>query len=179
MGQEKREIQIDLDKNKLASFGLSIPEVISSLQSQNREVPGGSLTGEERKMTLRTSGELGSVEDFYQLPISRRAGVQLYVKDIAAVVDGTKDLESLALFQGKPAIGISIVKQSGKNTVVVADAIKKVVAEIDWTAAVSLTCARKREWDINICAALSEIITLYNSPSLSIQHLLDGGLHHI
>ncbi|MDD3365622.1 MAG: efflux RND transporter permease subunit, partial [Syntrophomonas sp.] len=169
LGQEKREIKIDLDKNKLASFGLSIPEVISSLQSQNMEVPGGNLTGKERKMTLRTSGELRRVEDFYQLPVARRNGIQVYVKDIASVVDGTEEPDSLALFQGKPAIGISIVKQSGKNTVVVADAIKKAIAEIAKELPPGVKIDIVRDNSINIRSAVNNVIqTIFEGTLLAV-----------
>lgn len=129
-GSEEREIQIDLDKEKLAAYGLSTSEVLAGLRSENMDVPGGKLGSDGREMTLRTSGNVVRVEDFAALPVARRGGVQIYVRDIAAVKDGVKERESFARYQGQPAIGLDIVKQSGTNTVEVADRIKAAVTDI-------------------------------------------------
>jgi HAE1 family hydrophobic/amphiphilic exporter-1 len=129
-GSEDREIKIDLDKEKLAAYGLSTSEVISSLRSENMDVPGGKLGSDGREMTLRTTGNIERFEDFAMLPVARRGGVQLYVRDIAGVTDGVKERESYARYQGSPAVGLDIVKQSGTNTVEVAEKIKEAVTEL-------------------------------------------------
>lgn len=129
-GDEKREIKINLDKDKLAAYGLSTAEVVSSLRSENMEVPGGKVATKDREITLRTVGEINRVEEFANLPVARREGVQLYVKDIATIADGMKELDSVSHYQGKQAIGLDIMKQSGANTVEVADKLKKVVEEV-------------------------------------------------
>ncbi len=129
-GAQEREIQINLDKDKLAAYGVTTAEVVSSLSSENMDVPGGKVTSAGREITLRTMGQIKSPEDFYNLPVARKDGVQLYVRDIATVVDGVKDRDSLSRYQGKPAIGMNIIKQSGSNTVVVADEVKKAVTEL-------------------------------------------------
>lgn len=129
-GSEKREIQIKLDKDRLAAYGLTTAEVVESLRNENMEVPGGKVSSGDREMTLRTAGDINKVRDFASLPVARRAGVQLYVRDIATVTDGTEERSSFSRYQGRPAIGIDIVKQSGSNTVVVADKIKKAVEDL-------------------------------------------------
>jgi len=129
-GAEEREIKIYLDKEKLAAYNLTPYEVISSLRSENMEVPGGKLSGNKREITIRTAGETKKADDFADLPVARRNGVQLYVKDIASVVDGVEERDSISRYQGKPAIGIDVVKQSGTNTVEVAEKIKEVVEKI-------------------------------------------------
>lgn len=129
-GSEEREIQIDLDKDKLAAYGLSTTEVLAALSGENMDVPGGKLGSDGREMTLRTSGNVERVEDFAALPVARRGGAQLYVRDIAVVKDGVKERESFARYQGTPAVGLDIIKQSGTNTVEVADNVKAAVTEI-------------------------------------------------
>ncbi|SHK93672.1 efflux RND transporter permease subunit [Desulforamulus aeronauticus] len=129
-GDVKREIQINLDKDKLAAYGISSAEVLNSLRNENMEVPGGKVGSGDREMTLRTVGKINRVEEFLNLPVARREGVQLYVKDIATVLDGVKEQDSISRYQGNPAIGIDIIKQSGSNTVKVANNIKKVVEEV-------------------------------------------------
>ncbi|MCL6635164.1 MAG: efflux RND transporter permease subunit [Peptococcaceae bacterium] len=129
-GAEEREIQINLDREKLAAYGLTTSEVLESLQSENLEVPGGKVGNSGREITLRTGGGISRVEEFAALPVARRGGVQLYVRDIAGVADGTRERESISRYQGRPAVGIDIVKQSGTNTVVVADKIRKAVEDL-------------------------------------------------
>ena len=129
-GAEEREIQIKLDKEKLAAYGLSTFEVLDNLRNENMSVPGGKVSSGEQEITLRTAGDISKVREFASLPVARREGIQLYVKDIAAVVDGSKEQDSVSRFQGIPAIGLDMVKQSGSNTVVVGETIKKTVAEL-------------------------------------------------
>lgn len=129
-GAVNREIQINLDKDKLAAYGLSTNEVIGSLRQENMEVPGGKVGSGDHEMSIRTVGSIERVEDFANLPVARRDGVVLYVKNIATVTDGTAEQESICRYQGKPAIGIDIIKQSGANTVQVGDKIKSVLEDI-------------------------------------------------
>lgn len=129
-GEQEREIQIQLDKEKMALYGLTTTEVLDSLTSENMDIPGGKLSEGGREITLRTAGNIRRVEDFTNLPLARRSGVQIYVKDVATIKDGVKDPSSLALYQGKQTIGLDIIKQSGTNTVKVADTVRQTVNEL-------------------------------------------------
>jgi HAE1 family hydrophobic/amphiphilic exporter-1 len=168
-GQEKREIQINLDQDKLAALGLSIPEVIASLQSENMDVPGGSLSSESGQVTVRTSGEITSAENFEQLPVARRGGIQLYVKDIATVADGIEEPDSIVLFQGEPAVGISIVKQSGQNTVKVADAIKKAVDRMESQLPPGVKVDIVRDNSLSIRSSVNDVVkTIFEGALLAV-----------
>lgn len=129
-GDVKREIHIKLDKDKLAAYGLTTGGVVNSLRSENMEVPVGKVGSGDREMTLRTVGNIDRVNEFANLPVAQREGVQLYVKDIATVVDGVEEQDSISRYQGKPAIGIDIIKQSGANTVEVGNEVKRVIEEV-------------------------------------------------
>lgn len=129
-GAQEREIQINLNKDKLAAYGITTAEVLSSLSSENMDVPGGKVSSDGREITLRTMGEVDKPADFLDLPVARRDGVQIYVKNIATVVDGVEEMDSYSRYQGKPAIGIDILKQSGSNTVTVADSVRKAVENL-------------------------------------------------
>lgn len=130
-GDEKREIHIDLDKFKLAAYGLTTPEILGYLSGENLDVPIGSLDSAQNRIALRTVGDVNRVEDFNQLPIGRRGGIQLFVEDVAEVKDGVKDKEIVARYQGRPAIGLDVIKQSGSNTVQIANQIKKELVAIE------------------------------------------------
>ncbi|SHI93867.1 efflux RND transporter permease subunit [Desulfosporosinus lacus] len=129
-GNTEREIHILLDKEKLASFGLTTSEVVNSLQSDNLEMQGGKVTDASTEISLSTTSNINKVEDFNNILIAKRAGSEIRVRDIAEVTDGMKDRESLCFYQGKPAIGIDIIKQSGANTVEVSENVKEELARI-------------------------------------------------
>lgn len=168
-GEENREIQILLDKDQLDAYGLSPYEVVSNLEAENLEIPAGNLETGSNKVTLRTAGKLQRVEDFYQLPVARRGGVQLYVSDIATVVDGTKDKDSIARYQGQPAIGIDIVKQSGSNTVEVADQIKQVLADMKTQLPPGVKLEMVRDNSINIRNSVNDVLrTLLEGSLLAV-----------
>jgi len=139
-----REIQISMDSNKIAAYGLTIPEILNSLRSENLEAPGGKVTDGQREISLRTVGKITAVDQFLNLPIGRRDGAQLYLKDIAQVNDTTKSVTSITKFNNQPAVGLDVMKQSGSNTVKVADNIKKELESIkkDLPSGVKLVLVR-------------------------------------
>ena len=94
------------------------------------DVPAGNLTSGGNQVTVRTAGKITAVDQFQNLPVARKNGVQFYVRDIADVVDGVKEQDSLALFDGKPAIVIDLIKQSGSNTTAVADEARQALAAL-------------------------------------------------
>lgn len=129
-GNAEREIQIKLDKTKMAAYGLTTSEVISGLQNDNLEVQGGKVDDGDREISLKTNSNIKKVADFNDVLVTKRKGVEIRLKDVGKVVDGTEEKESLSFYEGKEAIGIDIVKQSGANTVEVATGIKGELANI-------------------------------------------------
>lgn len=146
-----REIQINLNSDKLAAYGLTIPEVTSSLRSENMETPGGKVTDGTRETSLRTMGSLASPQAILDLPVVRRDGVQLFVKNIASVADTTKSVTSITKLNGSPAVGLDIMKQSGSNTVSVVTNVKKELEAIkkDLPPGVELSLVRDNSKNIN------------------------------
>ena len=129
-GNEEREIHIKLDKQKLAAYGLTTAEVINSLQSDNIDMQAGMVSSGNREISLSTNSNIMKVEDFNNILIAKRSGSEIRLHDIAEVSDGIKDKDSLCFYQGKNAIGMDIIKQSGANTVGVADEVKKEIQDI-------------------------------------------------
>lgn len=157
-GKLEREIHIELDKDKLAAYGLTIPEIADSLKNENLEVPGGRLTKGEREVSMRTMGNLPAPADFLNVPLARRDGVQLYVGQVAAVSDVTEEPEQITRVDGQPAIGLDVLKQSGANTVKVADAVKAAVAALqqELPAGVKLTVVR--DTSVNIRESVGDVL---------------------
>jgi len=130
-GNAKREIQIKLDQDKMASYGLTVGEVVGNLQNGNLEGAGGRVSDENNEISLQLDGSVKKAEDFNNILVAKRNGVDIRVQDIAEVIDGAQDVDSLSRYQGKPAVGIDIVKQSGANTVEVADEVKRALSDLN------------------------------------------------
>ncbi|KUO78260.1 MAG: acriflavin resistance protein [Desulfosporosinus sp. BRH_c37] len=158
LGEQLKEVQIQLDQNKLAAYNLTTLEVMNSLGYENLEAPVGNVTTNDRKISLRTSGKIKKMEDFKNIPIAKRGGVQLYLRDIAKVISGVKDPESISFFQGKPSIGVDVIKQSGSNTVIVADDVRKVVEELKPTLPEGVNLDIVKDNSINIRNSVNDVI---------------------
>ncbi|OPY61105.1 MAG: Multidrug resistance protein MdtC [Pelotomaculum sp. PtaU1.Bin065] len=156
-GYSAREIQINLNKDKLVAYGLTTTQVLSSLANENMDVPGGNLKSGKQQITVRTAGKLNKVEQFLNLPVAKVNGVQLYVKDVAEVVDGTEEQDSLGFYQGQPAIAIDLIKQSGSNTVSVADDAKKAVDELKQQLPPGVTIDLVRDNSVMIKDSVSDV----------------------
>jgi HAE1 family hydrophobic/amphiphilic exporter-1 len=129
-GLRDREIRIWLDPPKLEARSLTAQDVIQAIRTKHVELPGGRIETAERELTVKVEGEYGSVEELRRLVVSERGGVVTRLEDVGRVDDGFKDLRSIAYFNGRPTIGLGIRKQSGANTVAVAEAVKAKMPEL-------------------------------------------------
>ena len=130
VGGAEREIQIVVDATRLQAYNLSIQDVIQTVGAANVEIPAGNIEQGSRQILLRTMGKYKSVEDFSKVVIATPGNKVVHLSEVATVEDGIKEQESLARVNNKPAVGLSILRQSGSNTVRVADAIQKQIAKI-------------------------------------------------
>lgn len=127
-GGSKREIRVYLQPEAMQAVGVTIPEILGALQSQNLEVPAGRVDQGVSERLVRVTGRITDARDFGQVIVASRGGQAVRLKDIARVEEGSEEERSLALVNGRRAIGIDILKVSGANTVEVAD---EVLAEVD------------------------------------------------
>ncbi|MEO6809354.1 MAG: efflux RND transporter permease subunit, partial [Isosphaeraceae bacterium] len=133
IGGRTRAMNIIIDTNRLASYGLSIEEVRTALLRQNLEVPGGRIDQGPRELVLRTLGRLNTAEEFAALIVANKNGYPIRIKDVGQAVDSIEEPRSLARLDGENAVSLSVQKQSGTNTVKVVEAIKKRLHELKAT----------------------------------------------
>lgn len=157
-GNEEREIQIKLDKNQMAAYNLTTTEVVTALESENLDVPSGSLSDSNGKMTISTDGSVENVSDFNQICVATRNGVSILVKDIGEVVDGTAEQDSLAYYQGKDAISLDIIKQSGGNTVQIAQDIKNMIQSIQQSLPASVEIHVVSDGSISVKNTVNSVV---------------------
>ncbi|MGQ0571526.1 MAG: efflux RND transporter permease subunit, partial [Armatimonadota bacterium] len=130
-GARARRILVNLDRQRLEAFGLSDREVMSALQAESVAEPGGDVHVASQRRIVRTVGRFKSVSEISQTIITNRTGLPVRVSDVANVEDGLADATSLVRINGRPAILISITKQSGTNTVTVAQSVFGVVEQLN------------------------------------------------
>ena len=142
VGGREREIQIWLDADKLQAYRLTIDQVRNAIRSQNVEVPGGRIDQGPNELVLRTLGRIEQVRDFETMVVGNVNSTPIYLRDIAEIEDGFEEPRSLARQDGKPAVSLLVRKQSGTNTVAMADTIKEQLDEIRCPASAGYSCRR-------------------------------------
>jgi len=129
-GGKEREIQVQVDRSRLASVGLSLNQVINTLRAENLNLPGGYLESGEKEFFVRTMGEFTQVSQIENVVVANKGGVPIYLRDVAQVKDTFKERRGEVRINGKPGIIMVVRKQSGTNTVTVADQVHKKLAQM-------------------------------------------------
>ncbi len=129
-GGRDKIVRVDLSQNRLSAYGITITEVSSALSRQNLELGGGKITEGFYDYTIRTTGEFASVEQINSTVITTRNGYIVRLSDIGKAYLGYRDKSNEVLINGQPGVYISVTKQSGKNSVTVANAVYKKLDEI-------------------------------------------------
>jgi HAE1 family hydrophobic/amphiphilic exporter-1 len=130
-GGLRRQIHVDLTREKITGLNLSVDRVTQVLRNENQNIPLGEVDDADRRFLLRSPGQFTSIDDVRNLIILTRAGVPVYLKDIADVSDSTEDRRQITRINGRPGIRMRVTKQSGKNTVQVAEGVRAELARIN------------------------------------------------
>src|SRR5215204_6324138 len=130
-GGLRRQIHVELSKEKIRALDLPVDRVVNLLRTENQNIPLGEIDEGDRTYLVRSQGQFESIDEVRDLVVMTRAGVPVYMKDIAEVKDSTEDFRSFTRINGKPGVRLSITKQSGTNTVQIADGVREEVARIN------------------------------------------------
>ncbi|MBV7328659.1 efflux RND transporter permease subunit [Chloroflexi bacterium TSY] len=163
-GGEVRQIQVNLDLQAMEARRIVPQQVVNSLRSENLNIPGGSVTSEGRKLLIRTPGNFQSVAALEDVIVAQR-NTPVYLRDVATVVDGFEERDIITRLNGEESISISIRKQSGSNTLAVAEGVKEALEEI-----------RIENPSLNIVVGGDESIVVRESTGGAISDLLYGAL---
>ena len=130
IGGLEREIQVEVDLNKMNALGISIAQVSQAIRGENLNLPAGRVTEKSQDFLIRTKAEFRSLQEMLDITVANVAGNPVYLKDIGTVKDATKTKRTISRLNGQENIAIVVQKQSGTNTVKVADQVYKALDRI-------------------------------------------------
>ncbi len=147
-GGRSRAINVKIDMDRLVAYGLSIDDVRQALVSQNLEIPGGIVDQGQRELVLRTLGRVATAEKFNDLVIANRKDYSIRIRDVGVATDSVEEPRGLSRLDGRSAVSLFVQKQSGTNTINIADAVQERIEQIKATlppdVAVELTQDQSR-----------------------------------
>jgi HAE1 family hydrophobic/amphiphilic exporter-1 len=165
-GGPVREIQVEVDARRLASNDVTIAQVTAALDLANYSAPGGSIRRGRFRYSLRTLGEFQSVDELEDVVVARPAGGGVVrLRDVARIFEGEAERETVARFNGEPAIGLLVYKEAGSNTVRVADQVDEVLAQL-----------QEEFPEVGIEVASSQATFIADAISNVVQALFFGGV---
>jgi hydrophobic/amphiphilic exporter-1 (mainly G- bacteria), HAE1 family len=130
-GGLRRQIHIELSKEKITALDLSVDRVVNILQTENQNIPIGEIDQGDMTYLLRSQGQFENLDQIRSLVVQAKQGVPVYLKDIAEVSDSTEDVRQIQRINGQPGIRLQVQKQSGTNTVQVAQGVRQEIERIN------------------------------------------------
>ncbi len=129
-GGVARQVLINLKPAQMMSQGVGVDEVIRAVQAANTDVPAGRIVMGEAERQVRIEGKIKDVPGFGRIIVARRAKGPVYLDQVAEIVDGQKEADSLSRINGKPGLTINILKIQDANIVEVGRGTKKAAADL-------------------------------------------------
>jgi hydrophobic/amphiphilic exporter-1 (mainly G- bacteria), HAE1 family len=133
LGGTKRQVNVWLDAERMRALGVNATDVQNAIAGSNLTVPGGRIEAGPDQKVLRVRGRVSTPEEIAELTVFDRDGHKVTVGDLARVEDGVETPETSAVKSGEAAVVLSIRKQSGTNSVAMADQVRERLTEIQPT----------------------------------------------
>ncbi len=124
-GRRDRSIRVHIDAERMAALSLTPQDISAAFGREHLQLPGGFLVGGIGEYLLKLDLEFHNLSDLSQMTLAYRDGSTIRLKDVAQIEDGLADYRQLARFNGKPAVGVGIVKVSNSNTVAIIEEVKR------------------------------------------------------
>src|SRR5687768_4978481 len=153
-----REVRVNLLPSRMEALGVTVPQVMGALQSQNLEVPAGRVEQGANERIVRVTGRITDARQFGDVIVASRGGQPVQLGDVARVEEGTEEERSLALVDGRRAVALDIIKVSGANTVAVADEVQEEIAKIQETLPEGVQLSVIRDNSVQIRQSVSDVI---------------------
>jgi hydrophobic/amphiphilic exporter-1 (mainly G- bacteria), HAE1 family len=132
-GALSRELSVLLHAQKLREFNVSASDVVNALRNQNTTAPVGQVKGALDEQSIRLVGRIESPDQFNDVVVKRQGDEVVRLAQVATVVDGAAEARGYALRNGRPNVGIEIIRSRESSSVAVAERVRKEVEEINKT----------------------------------------------
>jgi HAE1 family hydrophobic/amphiphilic exporter-1 len=166
VGGVKREVQVVLRPAEMEALKVGVDQILAALRNENQELPAGSIVTRDREQSVQVRGRLKSVADFERIVVARRGGQPVYLSQVARIVDGQEERETLALVNGERAVSLDIVKAQGENTIAVVDNVRRLAAEL----------AQQLPQDVKITVVRDQSTAIRNSVASVKRNIVEGAL---
>jgi HAE1 family hydrophobic/amphiphilic exporter-1 len=166
LGGLKREIKVNLSKDRLHSYGISQDDVINALRAQNLTLPGGTVERADKNYTLRTIGEFQSPKEIEDVIVGYRGAAVIQIKDIGEVLDTYEERTTDAIIDGKNGVLIMLQKESGAITVDVSKKATKTVDKLN----------KKLPQGIELAIVMDQAEFIERSTGRLTRTLIEGGI---
>ncbi|MFN7093916.1 MAG: efflux RND transporter permease subunit [Burkholderiales bacterium] len=157
IGGVDRQIRINVEPYKLQSLGLAMRDIVKVIQSSNENYPAGDVQTKDKTINVHLQGKLQTPADFARVVVAYRNNVPIKISDVATVVDGQAEYNSLTLIDGKPAVGIDIRSTEGANLVAVAAGVFKVIDELAQIKPAGITISVTYDQSESVKASLNNV----------------------
>lgn len=166
-GRRDRVIRVYIKPERMAAYKLTAIDLIAAFNREHVQLPGGFLVSSQAEQLLKLDLEFHKISDLANMVITDKAGVQIHLKDLATLEDGISDNRQIARYNGKPTVGIGMVKIANANTV---DIIKEVERRLETDVRPNLPAGMKLEISTNDGIFINQLVA-----SLK-EHLVEGTL---
>ncbi|MCV2423140.1 efflux RND transporter permease subunit [Paucibacter sp. DJ2R-2] len=129
VGGLQRQIQLQLRPQAMEALGITVDQVLAAVRSENQELPMGNLRSLEQERVVQINARLKRPEDFRDIVVARKGGASVKLWQVADVVDGPQEVESLALYNGQRTVLLSVQKSQGENTIEVVDGLQRALKD--------------------------------------------------
>ena len=127
-GERRMSMRVNVDRDRLAGYRLSVQDVEDALRRQNVELPSGRIESQQREFNIVAATDLQTVQQFENAIVANVSGYQVRLRDVAEVRVGAQDERVIARFNGEPSINMGVIKQATGNPLELSQAVR---AEVD------------------------------------------------
>jgi CzcA family heavy metal efflux pump len=157
IGGIEREIVVEANPDMLDFYGVTLMELLGTVQKENINLPGGAVDLGDLKYLVRVPGEFDSPAEIEDLVIRVEEGEPIYVRDVAVVTDGYEDQATFSRLNGNQSVSLSISRSAGENIIRITDEIKEMLGEYRTRFGEGVTFTPLADVSDNIRAQLSEL----------------------
>lgn len=132
LGGEEREIQVKVNQDKLVHYRISLSQVVDAINRSGLDLPAGKVQTQTENNSVRITGKFTTIEDIMNVQVAMPfPNSPVYVKDLANVIDGVKEIASVSRYNGVNGIGLLLKKQGDANAVEVSKLVREKLIEIE------------------------------------------------